>query len=247
MLFAHLRRGLIAGAVGGLAYGLFVATVAVNLVKVAESFEAGHHGGQEPVVSAATTVAVSIGGGLLWGLFLGLVVFGLVYYFVEPAIPGSPATRSYLLGAAGFVTVSGAPWLVLPPLPPGVEQALPNDTRLLLYAAMMIGGAVTCGAAVFLYDRISDEWGRAFGFIAAGLPFVLLIGASLLAPANPTSVTLPDGFLAAFRWTVVFGQAALWVVLASVHAWSNSLHDDTVIEERDPDMPASEVAEPLDT
>jgi hypothetical protein len=242
MLFTHLRRGLLAGTVGGLSYGLFVATVAVNLVKVAESLEAGHHDGQEPVVSATTTVAVSIGSGLLWGLFLGLVVFGLVYYFVEPAVPGSPTTRSYLLGAAGFVTVSGAPWLVLSPLPPGVEQALPNDTRLLLYAAMMIGGAVTCGAAVFLYGRISDEWGRAFGFIAAGLPFVFLIGVSLLAPANPTSGTLPDGFLAAFRWTVVFGQAALWVVLASVHAWSSSLQADAIAKERNPDAPASDVS-----
>ena len=133
MLFAHLRRGLVAGAAGGVVYGLFVASVVVSLVELAESFEAGGH---EAAVSATTTVVVSVGGGVLWGLFLGLLVFGAVYYFFEPAIPGEGATRSYLLGAAGFVTVSGAPWLVLPPLPPGhplrsrAGQAHPNSPPL---------------------------------------------------------------------------------------------------------------------
>lgn len=239
MLFNHLRRGLFAGAVGGLVYGVFVATVIVNLVEVAESFEAGHHGGHETAVSAATTVAVSVGGGILWGLLLGIIVFGIAYYFVEPAIPGGTTTRSYLLGAAGFVTVSGAPWLVLPPLPPGVEQGLPNDIRLLLYAAMVVGGAITCGVAVFLYGRISNKRGRALGSIAAGFPFLVLVGTSLLMPANPTSGALPGGFLTAFRWTVVFGQGLLWVILASVHAWSSTSQDDTAVEGPDPSVPGS--------
>ena len=247
MLFNHLRRGLFAGAVGGFVYGVFVATVIVNLVEVAESFEAGHQGGHETAVSAATTVAVSIGGGLLWGLLLGIIAFGVAYYFVEPAIPGGAMTRSYLLGAAGFVTVSGAPWLVLPPLPPGVEQGLPNDTRLLLYAAMVVGGAVACGTAVFLYGRISNKQGRAVGSIAAGSPFLVLVGASLLAPANPTSGALPGGFLTAFRWTVIFGQGSLWVILASVHAWSIASQDDAAVEDRDPSVAASDVSRSVDT
>ena len=154
-------------------------------------------------------------------------MFGAVYYFFEPAIPGRNPTKSYLLGAAGFFTVSGAPWLVLPPLPPGVEQPLPNDVRLLWYSVMLVGGAVTCGAAAYLYGRIVDRWRQPLVLIASGLPFLLLVAVSLLAPANPPSGELPAGFLAAFRWTVVFGQATLWFVLASVHAWFVGLQADT--------------------
>lgn len=247
MLFAHLRRGLLAGTVGGVAYGLFVATVVVNFVAVAESFESGHHGGQEPTVSAMTTVAVSIGGGVLWGLLLGLVAFGVACYFFEPAIPGGPKTRSYLVGIAGFITVSGAPWLVLPPVPPGVDQGLPNDTRLLLYAAMMIGGALACGAAVFLYNRINVGRGRGVGFIAIGLPLVLLVGMSFLAPANPRSGALPEEFLAAFRWMVIFGQVMLWFLLASVHAWTSSPQTDASVEDPDSDGTAADIPRSLDT
>lgn len=228
MLFAHLRRGLIAGSIGGVVYGLFVATVVVNLVEVAESFESGGH---EAAVSATTTIVISVGGGVLWGLFLGIITFGVVYYLFEPAIPGRTTTRSYLLGAAGFITVSGAPWLVLPPLPPGVEQALSNDVRLLWYAVMLVGGAAACGAAAYLYDRFVDQSGKAFAVTIAGLPFLLLVGASLLAPANPTSGELPAGIRSAFRWTVVFGQMTLWFVLASVHAWSGDRRDDPSIDE----------------
>lgn len=231
MLFAHLRRGLIAGGVGGVVYGLFVASVVTSLVELAESFEVGGH---EAAVSGTTTLVVSVGGGALWGLFLGLLGFGAVYYLLEPAIPGRATTRSYLLGAAGFVTVSGAPWLVLPPLPPGVEQGLPTDLRLLLYGAMMVAGTLACGAAAALYGRLADRHGRPFALAAAGVPFALLVGVSLLAPANPTSGAVPSELLVAFRWTVVFGQGALWLVLASVHAWIGGRQDGVSAGEPDP-------------
>ena len=83
--------------------------------------------------------------------------------------------------------------------------------------------------------------------IAAGFPFLILVGVSLLAPANPTSGALPGGFLAAFRWTVIFGQGLLWIILASVHAWYSTSKDDTAVEEPDPSVPASDVSRPLDT
>jgi len=119
MFRAYVERGLLAGAAGGLTFGLFVALVGNPLVHAIEEMGHDHShgaGGHEAsVVSEATTSVASIGGGVLWGLLLGTVVFGLGYYVLEPAIPGTGATKRYVLAAAGFVTVSGAPWLVSPP------------------------------------------------------------------------------------------------------------------------------------
>lgn len=210
MLAEHLRRGGLAGLAGGLAYGLFVALVGRNLLALAERFEGGGHGGD------AVSAAASVAGGVLWGLLLGVVAFGVAYYLLEPAIPGPPALRSYLLGAAGFVTVSAAPWLVLPPQPPGVEQALPTATRLTLYAAMAVAGAAASALALY---GLGAAWRRE-PRAALLVPLALLVVAvpALLAPANPASGPAPPALVATFRWVSVFGQAGLWFVMASVHA-----------------------------
>lgn len=218
MLQAYLIRGLKTGAIGGLAYGIFVASIGTGLVDVAESFEVSH-GHEVPAVSGIVSAAGSIGGGLLWGLLLGVLVFGLAYYFFEPVLPGRPDTQSYLLAAAGFLTVSGTPWLVLPPQPPGVEQALPTETRIIWYAALMLAGAVASSVAILAYRRLAARRGQTMG-LAGGLLVILSLGGIVLfAPANPTTGPAPEPLVAAFRWTVVAGQLGLWIVLAGSHAW----------------------------
>lgn len=216
MFAAYLKRGSAAGLVGGIAYGLFVALVGNTLVAFAETFEAGHEAG-EATLSHATTTVTSIAAGTVWGLLLGVVAFGVVYYFLEPAIPGAADTKSYLLAVAGFFTISGAPWLVLPPQPPGVEQALATETRLIWFGLMMIAGGTACVASGVLYNRLGSD-GR-LRRLLVGVPFVFLIGLATVAPANPVSGSVPEAFVAAYRWTVAFGQLLLWLSLASVHAW----------------------------
>ncbi|PSQ32444.1 hypothetical protein BRD09_03565, partial [Halobacteriales archaeon SW_10_68_16] len=141
MLRSYVERGVLAGAAGGLTFGLFVAVVGNPLVGYVE--ELGHagdggHQAAEGFLSETVTNLGSVGGGVLWGLLLGAIFFGAVYYFLEPAIPGEGATKRYVLAGAGFLTVSGAPWLALPPVAPGMEQSLPTQTRLLIYGGMMI-------------------------------------------------------------------------------------------------------------
>lgn len=234
MLTTHVVRGLKAGFVAGLAFGLFVALVANPLIGFAEEFEHGNgdheaatgahptesgesapHGG---TVSTVVANAVSVISGVLWGVLLGAVVFGVVHYFLEPALPGTGGTESYLLAAAGFVTVSGAPWLVLPPRPPGVEQALPTDTRVLLYGGMMIAGALVCMVAGLLYGRLSEERGRTTAAVAAVLPVGSLAIPVVLAPANPVESSLPPELATGLTGMIVFGQALLWLLLAGTHA-----------------------------
>lgn len=206
------------GSVAGLFFGLFVALIGNPFIGYAETFEEGsHHGG--PVVSGAVTTIVSIGGGILVGILFGAVFLGIGYYFLEPAIPGVGGTKSYLLAAAGFVTVSGAPWLVLPPQPPGVEQALSIETRLGVYTLMMVAGAIACGLAGYVYNRVRAEYGRLPAVVGTLVPIGLLIVVTLVMPANNASGPIPTGIVAVFRTTVASGQVGLWIVLASAHAW----------------------------
>ncbi len=237
MLVAYLTRGVKAGLVAGLAFGLLVALVANPLVGYADGLggdahaaagdhgEAGHHHGAategghaESAVSAAVTRAVSVVSGVLWGVLLGGVVFGAGFYFLEPAIPGAGAAKSYLLAGAGFVTFSGAPWLVFPPRPPGVEAALSVDARLALYGGMMVAGALACLAAGWTYGRVREARGRAAATAAAAVSFVALSVPVTLAPANPVESALPADLTTGVTGLVVFGQVLLWVVLGAAHA-----------------------------
>lgn len=216
MLTEYLKRGVITGLVGGLAYGLFVALAATPLIAHAEAFEAGHH---DPAVSEFAAITTSIGAGVGWGVLLGIVVFGFVYFFLEPLLPGRDDTKSYVVGAAGFVTVSGAPWLILPPVPPGAVNALATETRIIWYAVMMLCGAVACGLSVYLYRRLKTRWDRYAAAVGALAPFALLVLPVILAPSNSISGPIPADLVIAFRWVVVAGQVGLWVILASTHAW----------------------------
>jgi len=217
MLLDSLRRGVGAGAVAGVAYGALLALVANPLVSHVE--QSGHEHGHdhahaaEPAVSAATTAAASVGGGVLWGLLLG-AGFGVAYYLLEPALPGADGAKPYVLAAAGFLTVSGIPWLALPPVAPGAEQALDVGTRLAVYGGAMLVGAAACALSLVAYRRVSEEQGRIVATTAAAAPFALVALASLAVPGGTAGG--PSAALAtAFRWLVVFGQIGLWALLAA--------------------------------
>jgi hypothetical protein len=231
----YLERGAMAGVAGGLVYGLFIATVGNAFTAGLETFEHSHGGGG-PVVSELTTTVVSIGGGVLWGLLFGVAAFGMVYFFLEPAIPGSGATKRLALAGAGFLTVSGAPWLVLPPQPPGVEQALGTETRLAWYAGLMALGALVAVLAGLAYQRTARHH-TAIRLGAMALPLALLAVPVALAPANPVHGDVPAALVAAYRWTVVFGQLVLGATIAGVHTWLGE-NDTAAADELDYPAPA---------
>ncbi|RDZ62534.1 hypothetical protein C5B90_15275 [Haloferax sp. Atlit-12N] len=252
MFAEYLTRGVKAGLVAGLVFGLFMAVVANPLVVYADELnhaaveESGHsheaesahshdsegthshesgdsHAGEggghhDSAVSMAVTKAVSVAAGGLWGVVLGGAFFGVAFFFLEPAIPGPDAAKSYLMGLAGFVTVSGAPWLVLPPVAPGAEQSLSAATRLPLYAGMMLAGALACLSAGYVYTRLRESSGPVPAVVGAAVPFALLAVLAVFAPENAVhgalSPTLETGLTGLFA----FGQVLLWLVLAAAHA-----------------------------
>lgn len=218
----HLRRGAVAGAVGGAAYGLYTAVVGNPLVAHAESLaHRGHEGAHSHEAEAASAVsegvaqAVSVGGGVVLGLLFGVVVFGVAGYLLEPALPDRGG--SYLLGLGGFLTVSGVPWLVLPPAAPGIESSLSTDAALSLYAGLMATGAVACLAAGWTYHRLSER--RSPVAAGTGLAvFGAVVGLAVLAAPSPTyQSALPATFETAYVGVVAVGQLGLWGATAAAH------------------------------
>jgi len=216
MLAGYASRGLKAGVVAGAAFGLFVALVGAPLVELSEAVVAGHdhvHGEHAPLLGTATSVVA----GVLWGLLAG-GCFGVVYYFAEPALPGGTDAGSYLLGVAGFVTVAGAPWLVLPPRPAGLEAPFATDVRLFWFAAMMVAGATACVLALVAYRRVRSR-GRRIALVAAAVPFALPVVLAAVAPNATVAAGAADpALVAAYRGVVALGQVALWGTLATTHA-----------------------------
>jgi len=231
-MLAYLQRGIAAGAAGGTAYGLYVAAVANPLVRYLEGVAGGgsaHGHGGGHVVSETTTAAISVGSGVLWGVFLG-AAFGLAYYLLEPALPGAERVRPYVLAGAGFLTVSAVPWLALPPAVPGVEHALGADVRIAVYGAAMGLGALVAAASVFGYRRSRDR-GRWLALAVAAAPLAAVaVSLPAATPAAAGGGEVPPALVAAFRSTVVLSAAALWTIIAGSFARLQARSDGTETE-----------------
>jgi predicted cobalt transporter CbtA len=233
MIINYIVRGVKAGLIAGIIFGLFMAIVANPLIAYADeinhnsieeehSHEDGSHDHTESTNSVMTNKIVSILSAGLWGILLGGGVFGLTYYIIEPVVPGTGTLKSYLLAVGGFITISGAPWLVLPPTSPGVQQSIPSDTRTLIYAGMMIIGAGICLLSGIVYRRSESSMGQRVATIIGVLPFGLLLIPPILLPENTTQSTLPEDLQAGMIGIVVFSQLILWIILATSHAWLQS-------------------------
>lgn len=224
MFVDYVTRGVKAGVVAGLVFGLFVALVVNPMVGYAEAVGHGHdqgiadhgHASGEGIASLAATETMSVLSGVLWAVLLGAVVFGVGFYLLEPLLPGRGRRRSYVLAAAGFVSVSGAPWLVLPPRP-GVEGTLSAEMRLAWYGGMMVAGASLCLLALVAYDRFRAR-SRAVAVAAAGLALTPLALPAALAPTPGVESNLPPELATGLVGLIVFGQVLLWLLLAGVHA-----------------------------
>ncbi|ELZ16038.1 hypothetical protein C477_16130 [Haloterrigena salina JCM 13891] len=223
MLVDYLQRGVLAGVVAGLAYGLYVAFVANPLTEYVH--DAGHshgHGagdhshaqeGTEHVVSETTTALVSVGSGVLWAILLG-GLFAVALYLFEPALPGRDGLESYVLAGAGFLTVSATPWLVVPPAAPGADHLYGIDARIGIYVGLVGLGAAVSAAAILAYGRAAPRH-PALGALAAAVPIVATV--VVLPAVTPTVVTQPDvasELVTAYQALAALSQAAIWVLIA---------------------------------
>lgn len=220
MIFDYLQRGAIAGAIGGSVYGFYVAVVGNPMVNYIEGLvHQGHdhsHGpGHESLVSEGIMQAISIGTSVALGLLFGIVMFGLVYYFLEPTLPIRGG--SFLLGVIGFLVVSGIPWLVLPPAAPGVEMEMTTGTGLWLYAGLMGTAIVACLFGGYAYYRVENR-SRSVAAIVGITAFTMVVSAAvLLAPAPEYKSDLSADLETAYIGVVAVGQLGLWGITAAIH------------------------------
>ncbi|MES3517215.1 MAG: CbtA family protein [Natronomonas sp.] len=242
MILGYLQRGVAAGGVAGVFYGLYLAIVGNPLIEYMEGLahadhghgdhghsdhghEAAAHGGHEHLVSETTTAVVSVGSGILWGILLG-AAFGVCFYLFEPSLPGTDRLKPYVLAGAGFLTVSVTPWLVLPPAAPGAEQAFGTDLRLGIYAGLMLVGAVVSVATIAGYRRLESRGHHAV--VAATLALLPVAVMVLVVPnVTPTFVApgeAPVDLVAAFQGTVALSQAGLWGIVAGSYGWLHTRH-----------------------
>ena len=216
MIHDYLQRGVAAGLVAGLAYGLYMLLVANPLSGYVEAVASGHDDGHVHagyVVTETTTAAVSAASGVLWAVFLG-GVFAVAFYFLEPALPGRSAVKAYILAGAGFLSISATPWLVLPPAAPGAVYHYPIDTRFAVYLGLVVAGIGLSAAAIAAYKRFAQRH-VGLGILAGAAP--ILVTAAVLPAATPTVAThptLPADLVATYRGLAVLSQAAVWLLIA---------------------------------
>lgn len=235
MIHEYLQRGVAAGLVAGLAYGLYMVLVGNPLSEYVH--EAGHEHGHDGhdhghvheeaghVVSETTTAIVSAGSGVLWAIFLG-GVFAIALYLFEPALPGRGDVKAFVLAGAGFFSISITPWLALPPAAPGAENLYGIDTRLAMYLGFVVVGLAVSAAAIVAYNRVRTRH-VGVGILAGAVP---ILAAVVTIPAlTPTVVTHPDlpaELVAAYQGLAVLSQATLWMLIAGTFTrlgrWSAS-------------------------
>jgi len=89
---------------------------------------------------------------------------------------------------------------------------------MLWYGGLMVAGALVAVLAGVTHRRSSGRHVAIRALLTAA-PLALLAVPVLVAPSNPVTSQVPAALTAAYRWTVVFGQLAMWATIASVHAW----------------------------
>jgi len=153
MIADYIKRGLASGIAGGTVFALYLFFIVSPYIEAIEAIHTeSHHSSADAILTVSSFI--DIGSSILWGMLLGLI-FAAFYYIFEVSIPGSKIHKPFLLAGAGFMAISGLPWLLLPPSLEPVVQRLSQTTRTVMYIVSIGSGAFTAGATMYVYRRIS--------------------------------------------------------------------------------------------
>ncbi len=224
---ALLLRGLLAGLVAGLLAFACAKTFGEpqidRAIAVEEQLAAAEHSAPGPtheheteLVSRKTQSTVGLlTAVLVYAMAMG-GLFALVFAFLHGRVgAGDPRALALALAVGAFVVLVLVPALKYPPNPPAVGAADTIAFRTRIYFAMM-GLSVLSGVlATWAGRQLAARHGAWSAGIAAGLLFIVLVGAAqfLLPDLNEVPANFPATVLWKFRVASLGMQAVLWTTL----------------------------------
>ena len=217
MLLA-LRRGVVAGAVGGLLAGLFGYLLAEPVMDRAVRLESARRlaaGDDSAEAFSRHTQHVGfVVATLLTGVALG-VLYAVVAVLLE-RVPGDPWRRAWRLGGAAFFALTLVPFLRYPSNPPGVGDSATIDQRSRLYLVSLLVGLVGACTAALVSRSLADRAAPTRQLSIAGV-LVATVALTFVLPSDPDPLTVPAGLLWTFRLLSLGTLLLLWVGLSATY------------------------------
>ncbi|MEV6929491.1 CbtA family protein [Dactylosporangium sp. NPDC051485] len=196
-----IARGLLAGALAGLAAFVFARIFAEPRIQDAIDYESGRHEAQEALDKAAGVAVAhehdhelfsrTIQGNV--GIGVGMIAFGLamgalfaVAYAVCLGRVGNlrPRSLAVLLAGAGFMTLYLVPFFKYPANPPAIGHEETIGQRSAFYLIMVLASVLFMILAVVLGQRLKPRFGTWNATLLAAAAFVVVIGVLMaLLPA----------------------------------------------------------------
>ncbi|MFD0414054.1 CbtA family protein [Streptomyces sp. NPDC127108] len=220
-----LGRGMVAGALGGLAAGLFSLLLAEPLMdKAIRAEEARSHehepaGGavqhHEELFSRSTQHAGLVIALVVAGIAIG-VLFAVAYALVHRRDPrANPWPRALAFCAAAFCAVSLFPALRYPAAPPGVGDAGTVGDRQEMWLGAVVLGVLGMFLVWQVYVRLAAR-PVPVRQSAAAVTAVAVLALLWALPDNPDPVPVSATLLWDFRMLSLASHVLLWAVFAGV-------------------------------
>jgi len=224
---SFLKRALVAGAVGGVAFALFLWGVGERSIRSALAFEESLSGGEEAGHhDELYTRGTQVLGGMLAGVLYGLVValiFVTVFVAVRHRLRGlDDMHRSLWLAFAAFVATALLPAIKYPANPPGLGDPDTISERTIAYLTFLAACIVLCVLVALLNSRLRASVDDATRLVITSV--AAFAGAVLLVVVWPdTNDPLPAGVAASLVWRFrlesLGGLALFWAVFALGFGW----------------------------
>jgi hypothetical protein len=191
-------RGLVAGAVGGLAAALFIRFVTEAQIGFALEFEDAAALGGPPGDPAEFSRSTQYWGGMaaavLYGAVIGLALAVAVAALHHRVRAHTEFGRVVRVATGAFVAIVLLPGLKYPPNPPAVGDPDTVGERTRLFLSLMGASILVVFAAWFLWEYLTDRgWDgapRAAAVVGAFAAVVAL--AFVVWPPSPDTIAPPD-------------------------------------------------------
>ena len=191
-------RGLGAGAVAGLAWGLYLRFVLETQIGFALKFEdaagMGAPASDAAMFSRGTQQAGGMLGAVLYGMVLGLVLGVVVAALHHRIACRNEFGRGARVAAAAFVGLTLIPMLKYPPNPPTVGDPATVNQRTSDFLLLTGASIVVVFIAFFAWQWFTDrghEGAPRFLAVVGGLGLVI-VALYVIWPASPDAVSPPD-------------------------------------------------------